>query len=281
MALKRVLIVGAGLIGGSMGLALSRRMPHLDVDAMEVNAAYREQAAQLGAFRRVWHALDSAPSDYDLAVLAVPVDAAVHLLPRVRGKARWVMDVCSVKRPIVEAMDRVLAGSRGVPSHPMAGKAQPGPLGAEENLFEGRPWIFLDTHRPPAEIEELVRSLGARVVWVPDADHHDRRMADASHGIHLASQCAVLAAEMDPAAIAEVAGPAFWDVTRLASSPSEFWVQTLSANRDHVIAWLRRFESAARAFRAALEQNDAAEVRILLEEAKWRRARADDARNTN
>jgi len=280
MALKRVLIVGAGLIGGSMGLALSRRMPHLEVDAVDVNPAYREQAAGLRAFRHVWHALESAPSDYDLAVLAVPVDAAIHLLPRVRGKASWVMDVCSVKRPIVEAMDRVLTGSRGVPSHPMAGKAQAGPLGADEALFEGRPWIFLETHRPPAEIEELVRRLGARVVRVPDAEDHDRRMAEASHGIHLASQCAVLAAEMDPAAIAEIAGPAFWDVTRLASSPSEFWIQTLGANREHVIAWLRRFEAAARSFRAALERGDAAEVRILLEEAKRRRERADAARNT-
>ncbi|MBF8377460.1 prephenate dehydrogenase/arogenate dehydrogenase family protein [Alicyclobacillus mali] len=280
MALKRVLIVGAGLIGGSMGLALSRRMPHLEVDAVEQNAVYREQAGRLGAFARVWHALESAPSDYDLAVLAVPVDAAVQMLPRVRGKATRVMDVCSVKRPIVQAMDRVLTGSRGVPSHPMAGKAQAGPLAAEESLFEKRPWLFLETHRPPEEVLHLVERVGARTVWVPDAEAHDRRMAEVSHGIHLASQCAILAAESAPDALAEMAGPAFWDVTRLASSPSEFWIQTLAANRDHVISWLRRFEAAAQAFRATLEREDEAELNMLLDEARRRRKRAEAARNT-
>ncbi|WP_236010918.1 prephenate dehydrogenase [Alicyclobacillus fructus] len=273
-------MVGAGLIGGSMGLALSRRLPHLEVDAVEVDDSYREQAATLSAFRHVWHALESAPSHYDLAVLAVPVEIAIHLLPRVRAKAPWVMDVCSVKRPVVQEMDRVLMGARAIPSHPMAGKAQAGPLAADEALFEGRPWIFLETHRPPAEVEELVSRLGARVVWMPNAEEHDRRMAEVSHGIHLASQCAALAVEMQPAEIAEIAGPAFWDVTRLASSPSDFWTQTLAANRDHVVDWLRRFESAARSFRAALERGDFSEVRILLEEAKTRREEAERARNT-
>ncbi|SIS96563.1 prephenate dehydrogenase [Alicyclobacillus vulcanalis] len=278
MALKRVLCIGAGLIGGSMGLALSRRMPHLELDAVEVDAAYREQAMTLSAFRHLWHAVESAPADYDLAVLAVPVEAAIQLLPRLRGKAHWVMDVCSVKRPVVEAMDRLLAGTRAVPSHPMAGKAQGGPLAADEALFEGRPWIFLKTHRPPGEIEDLVVRLGARVVYVDDADEHDRRMAEVSHGIHLASQCAALAGQTDPAMLAEVAGPAFWDVTRLAASPSEFWIQTLEANRDHVIAWLAQFEAAARAFRTALERKDTAGVQILLEEARRRRERAEAAR---
>ena len=280
MALKRVLIVGAGLIGGSMGLALSRRCPHLEVDAIEVNSVYREQAASLSAFGRVWHALESAPSGYNLAVLAVPVDAAVELLPRLRTKALSIMDVCSVKRPVVQAMERALLGARGIPSHPMAGKAQAGPLAADERLFDGRPWIFLETHRPPVEVEDMVRCLGARIVWMPDAEEHDRRMAEVSHGIHIASQCATLASELDPAAIAEIAGPAFWDVTRLASSPSDFWTQTLASNRDYVIAWLRRFESAAAAFRRALEREDIAEVRILLEEARRRRDRAEQARNT-
>ncbi len=261
-----------------MGLALRRSRPDLHIDAVEPHPAYRQHIVDHAMFDAVYAAMEAVTDPYDLIVLATPPYAACALLPWAASRAKRVMDVASVKSPICDAA-RTSRIERFVPSHPMAGKASGGPAAADADLFHGRPWIFLESHPAPAEIADLVTSLGARLQYLENAEAHDRLLASLSHGIHLASLSAMLAASAESAEIgAAMAGPAFWDITRLAGSPSGFWVDTLLANREHVLNMLDRLGRSIDQFRTCLDHADADGLRALLDEAREKRQAFEEKR---
>ncbi|KRW91475.1 hypothetical protein SD51_09060 [Alicyclobacillus tengchongensis] len=276
----RVLVIGAGLIGTSMALALRRAHGTILVDAVERHDAYRSEAQRLGVFHCVWPDITAVSPDYELAVLAIPSRAACDLAETVSELADLTMDVCSIKRPIVDAFSRIMANGRQcVPTHPMAGKANGGPGAADADLFVARPWLFLETHPAPPELEQMVADLGAIPTYVRCADDHDRNLAYLSHGIHVTSLAAMQAATgVDCDVAARIAGPAFWDITRLAASPSAFWVDTLLDNRNFVLGFLERLQAEVRQFAEALQAGNAESLRELLDQARASRERVESAR---
>ncbi|GMA48694.1 hypothetical protein GCM10025857_00510 [Alicyclobacillus contaminans] len=268
---QSILIVGCGLLGASFAKAVHAHFPQCRLHAVEVDAAYRAWAEASGLFETVVSSLPERPV-FDLAVLATPVDVACRQLPKAASVARWVMDVCSVKQQICQAA--VDSGVQGqfAPTHPMAGLAVPGPSASRGDLFEQRTWLILDGWPACAVLAPFLAGLGAKVETVPSAEVHDAAMASVSHGIHVTSLCALLAADREKQRMGgewqHWVGPAFRDITRLAASPSGFWTSTLLANRDAVQGYLEQLQTALHEVSDLLRAGDPGPMKAWLEGAR-------------
>ncbi len=235
MADPRVLIIGAGLVGTSLGLALTAS--GCDVVLSDAVGAHAVVAAGLGAGRVGLPGAD----DVDLVVVATPPSSipavvvdALHRYPRA-----VVTDVGSVKSSIVEAVQRAvpeLAG-RYVPSHPMAGSQFTGPLTASGSLFVDRTWVVTpvsgNTDEAVAVVVDAARRSGARVVQM-DPLHHDEAVAQVSHVPHLMSILTASHLRAVPGEHLRLAGQGIKDVTRIAGSDPGLWRQIITANSSAI-----------------------------------------------
>ncbi|TDD85521.1 prephenate dehydrogenase [Actinomadura rubrisoli] len=233
---RRVVVVGTGLIGTSIALAVRER--GAEVLLTDRDPAALAQAVELGAGEPLPDGALREPAD--LAVLAVPPAAvAVTLLDaQKRRLATTYTDVASVKAlPLAQAAGLGCDLSSFVAGHPLAGSERSGPGAARADLFLGRPWALC----PPAgaapeavqAVTELARACGAMPVEV-EADEHDRAVALVSHAPHVVS--AAVAARLtgaDDVALG-LSGQGVRDVTRIAASDPRLWVGILSANSEPV-----------------------------------------------
>lgn len=231
----RVLIVGTGLIGTSVALALRARGVSVWLNDIDADAA--ALAAGLGAGTVVPHLRD-AKGIADVAVLAMPPDAVAETLALAQdhGVADWYTDVASVKAlPAARARELGCDLRSFLPGHPLAGRERHGPAAARADLFLGRTWALcpLPDTSPGAvpAVSALAEACGADVV-VTDTDTHDRWVALVSHAPHVVS-AAVAARLASPGVSAEalrLAGQGLRDVTRIAAGDTALWTQILSAN---------------------------------------------------
>lgn len=212
-----VCIVGLGLIGGSLGMALRAR--GWEVVYVDPNVDERDALAR-AATRRV-----TSPAG-PLVVLATPVDVAVeHLGAMPRLPDSVVTSVCSVMQPLEQSAGDL----RFVAGHPFAGSERSGLPAATPDLFAGRPW-FLARSEPA--VERMVRAAGA-VPEVIEAAEHDRLLALTSHLPQVVSTAlASLLADLDP----RLVGSGARSLLRLAGSSAEVWQPVLEANRGNVEA---------------------------------------------
>ena len=247
----RVLVVGTGLIGTSIGLALTKA-GH-DVWLEDLLPAHVTEAARMGA--GVTGAMQAEP---DVVVVAVPpaaIPAVVRDLSFLYVQSTFT-DVASVKtQPVhdIEAIGDI--SSRFVGGHPMAGRETSGPTGARADLFEDRLWILTPTRRTPPERVAQVRTLAedcGAVVTIMDASAHDRAVALTSHAPQvLASLMAGLIASASVDDI-QLSGQGLRDLTRIAGSNPELWADILGANADAVDRVLASFEERLATVRSAL-----------------------------
>lgn len=230
--ISKVLVIGTGLIGTSVALALRSR--GVTVWLSDADPSAVRLAADMGA-GTVYASGRGGDGRADVAVLAVPPGAVGPMLfaAQAQGQARWYTDVASVKRLPVDAA--VAAGcdmSSYVPGHPLAGREKHGPAAARADLFLGRTWALCPSSAV-AEAVEAVVSLASACGAVPvltDPDTHDRWVALTSHAPHLVS--AAMAARLEsaePAAL-DLAGQGLRDVTRIAAGEIDLWTQILTAN---------------------------------------------------
>lgn len=280
--MKRILIVGCGLLGTSLALALTGRKTKYVLYGADVNPEHIALASQTEAFRQVFDAKAIPDVHFDVVFLAVPVRAACTYLEWALGLGSVVVDICSVKTPICEAARKSEDWERFAPTHPMAGKAVEGPSGADASLFSGQPWLYIRGWPAVEHILPLISDTGAIPIGIDTAGLHDHAMAMVSHSIHLISLSAMNAygrvARTSDFPLAGLSGPAFRDITRLSSSPVGFWVETLMENRTEIIEHLDKVADAIMNFREALELQDEASLASLLEEAQkhhsdWRGGR--------
>jgi prephenate dehydrogenase len=240
--IHRVLIVGAGLIGTSIGLALRQRFVEV---ALEDRAAGRlALATELGAGRQ-----SIAGERFDVAVVAVPPAAIAGELLRLQrlDVARTYTDVASAKaEPQHEAESIGVDMSTYVGGHPVAGRERSGPAAAHADLFVGRPWVVTST--PAAsegavgDVSALARACGAVPISMT-ADAHDAALATVSHLPHLvASLLAAQLVSSDEATVA-LGGTGLHDTTRVAAGDPDLWTQILLANADHLSVALSGFAS--------------------------------------
>jgi prephenate dehydrogenase len=276
-----VVVIGTGMVGTSVALALRRRK--VTVWLSDADPAAVAEAVAIGAGTP----LASGPQELppggvaDLAVLAVPPAAVAGALRAAQrsGLARWYTDVASVKElPIAQARELGCDLTAFVPGHPLAGSERSGPSAARGDLFVGRAWALCAAEETAATGVEVVAAVatacGAQPARMSAADH-DRWAALVSHAPHLAA--AAMAARLEEmheserdAALA-MAGPGLRDVTRVAAGDPGLWEQILAANAAHtgkVLAALAdELSAAADALAAVAAGDDTALKRIssLLE----------------
>lgn len=270
-------IIGLGLIGGSMAIDLKRRgFAHevLGVEADPVNAA---AACQMGLVDEVTD-LAGCVSGGDLVVLAVPVGTAVRLLPQVldmipEGSDKVVMDVCSTKEVIADAVKNHPQRSHYVATHPMAGTEYSGPWAAMSGLFDGHACIICDAENScpvaVAKVEALYDVLNMRTIRM-DSSNHDVHTAYVSHISHVTSfalALTVLDKEKDEKHIFDLASGGFSSTVRLAKSSPDMWTPILSQNRENVLHVMDTYIEKMNEFRKAIAEGDEPRVRSLIEEA--------------
>ncbi len=243
MSTGPVRVVGTGLLGASIGMAL--RAVGVDVVLADPSRTTVLLARDLGAGR--------LPADGDepprLVVVAAPPDvtADVVLAELAAHPGAFVTDVASVKSGVLAAV--TAAGgdlSRYVGSHPMAGSERSGPTAARPDLFTGRPWVISPgpngTRAAVAAVRALALDAGATPVEL-DAERHDAAVALVSHLPQVvASLVAARLGDADPAAL-DLAGQGLRDVTRIAASDPAMWTSILAANAGAVAPVLRRLRA--------------------------------------
>jgi len=233
----RVIVIGTGLIGTSVALALRPR--GVAVWLADSDPAAARLAADIGAGTVLPGDVPAGPppgGPADVAVLAVPPQAVAPTLARAQaaGLARWYTDVASVKTlPVRQAQAAGCDMASFVPGHPLSGRERSGPAAARADLFLGRPWVICPDPPAPAAglraIAALARTCGAEPAEVTAAEH-DRWVALVSHAPHVLS--AAMAARLADASdgALSLAGQGLRDVTRIAAGDTGLWTQILSAN---------------------------------------------------
>jgi prephenate dehydrogenase len=255
MTIQRITIAGLGLIGGSLALALRKSGFTGEIagcDRAEVIAT----AIERGVVSSGNPDPVAAAQGSDVVVLATPVGAIIDLIERlgpVVAPNTLLTDVGSTKREIAERAQQVFgkaAGSRFLPSHPMAGAEHGGLDHADADLFHGAPWVFTLIDGQPDEGSHgahwiaLVESLGAAPVFI-DAARHDRLCAWTSHLPQLVSTALASALEAefgDDDAIRAISGRGLQDMTRLAASGYSLWRDIVATNSKNLSDALLKYE---------------------------------------
>lgn len=272
----RATIIGVGLIGGSLGLALRAR--HLVQEVVGVSRAEKTIAAarDRGAIDRGTVDPTAGVAGADLVILATPPDLVVPMAQRVLPYLRpgaVLTDVASVKAEIVRSVE-ALVGSQSrvmfVGGHPMAGTEGRGITAASATMFEGTAYLVTPTPRTdPGALERLralARALGASPVTL-DPQDHDRIVALVSHLPYLVAVALMgITQTATPAA-----GPAFLGATRVARSPVELWAQICKLNRESILGALRVFREELTRLETALGDGD--RLTTMLENARKARLR--------
>ncbi len=269
---RRIAIVGVGLIGGSIGLAVRRSLRGARVVGIDREPVLRKARAR-GAVDEATTNLARGLAGADLVVLALPVDAILRALPRVARRlspGAVLTDVGSTKEAIDRSARRLGLGARFVGGHPMAGSERSGIAHADGRLFAGAPWVLcpaggaagrrrgsglagVPAARPVRRLSALVTRLGARPALL-DPRAHDIIVARLSHLPQLVSVALTNAAcSREARPFLHLSGPALRQMSRLADSPPDLWNGILKSNRraaaralDDVIEELVRLRASLR-----------------------------------
>ena len=264
--IERVAIIGLGLLGGSVGLAIRADAPDIATTGYDAEDATRARAAERGLVGTVHDDIAMAVRDADLVLLCVPVGAmksvAAQIGPHLRSDA-IVSDVGSSKQSVLRDLSEALPGRTVIPAHPVAGTEQSGPDAGFAELFHGR-WCIVT---PPegaapdalASLSTFWQRLGA-TVEIMDAEHHDLVLAVTSHIPHLIAYTIVgTASDMEEVTRSEVikySAGGFRDFTRIAASDPTMWRDVFLHNREAVLEMLGRFTEDLTAMQRAIRSGD-------------------------
>ena len=270
MAEGSVGIVGLGLMGSSLALALRRAWPETALLGCDRDPLTVRRAIDRGVVDVAGPDLDAvAPAG--LLVLAVPVPTMRDLLPRLAGGPALVTDLGSTKAELMAWA--AAAGLDLVGGHPMCGRERSGIEAADADLYRGATWVLT---RAEPRVQALVEAVGARPV-VLDADRHDELVAGVSHAAFVLSAAYMLSVAGSPgwSDAAGLAASGFRDMTRLAAGDPEMEAGIARTNARHLGAALDAFEAALARIRRHLDRDDA-RLAELFEEARAARLRWEE-----
>lgn len=263
----RTHIVGAGLIGTSLGIGLTAEGWQVSIDDRDARAAWLARSIGAGS---------AEIDDPELVIAAVPPSAssAVVLDSLMLWPSAVVTDVASVKEAIAEAVAQSGHADRYVGSHPMAGRELSGGLAAQGDLFKARPWVLCPGHASASAVAVVTRAAHALQcdVVTMDARRHDAAVARVSHAPQVAASAVAAALGSLSEEDVALAGQGLRDVTRIAASAPEMWVDIARLNRaplthtlDHLITDLtavRDADDIGAAMTALVERGRAEVARI-------------------
>ena len=276
--MRRVGIVGTGLVGGSVGLALRRA--EVEVVGFDRDRDRLDRAVALGAVDVPTATAGEVAVGSDVVLVAVPVGRIAEVVIDVLDAgALAVTDVGSVKAPIIDAVAsaRPALVQRFIGGHPMAGSEQEGPDGADADLFVGATWVLTPTEHTDTSAFTSVRSMiglvGPEVLAV-SPEHHDALVAVVSHVPQLAATTLMDVAATrgeEHTTLLRLAAGGFRDMTRIASGHPGIWPDICVANRDAIVAALDAYLAALGRVRELVTIGDRDGLLELLERARTAR----------
>jgi len=276
--LRRLVVVGPGLIGGSFALAHKARAGVAEVVGLGRSPASLERALALRIIDRIALDAQEALAGCDLVLIAAPVAQTGTILAALAPfleRSTVVTDAGSTKASVVTAARAALGQRIGqfVPAHPIAGGETSGPDAARANLFEARTVILTPLAENSPAVIGLVdaawRDCGATVVTMTP-EGHDTALAAVSHLPHVLAYALVahVAAARDGARNLALAGSGFRDATRIAASNPEMWRDIVLANRDAVLAQMDGYGALLETLRDLIAKGDGAALEALFSAAR-------------
>ncbi len=273
----RVVVLGLGLMGGSLALGLAGHCRALD--GIDTDPAVLASARGLGVF----HQLSTNPLDLipeaDVVLLAAPITAVLQMigqLPNLHPGRATVMDIGSTKVEIARRLEQLPERFTAVGGHPMCGKERSGLAQADPDIFRDAPFVFTklrNTSRAAERLaEEVTAVLGARSVWL-DPESHDALVAATSHVPYFLSAALVAAT---PAAGSRLIGSGFRSAARLAGSSPEMMTGIVQTNRAFILEALRRIQSELTRLESLIKTQADAELADALRDTCERYCRMLD-----
>jgi prephenate dehydrogenase len=267
----RIAIIGLGLMGGSLALAMKGNCAALlgiDNDPAVLELADKHRVAD-----RLSDDPASLLPEADLIVLAAPVIKIIELLGNLdqwHPDAAVVIDLGSTKVKVTEAMEKLPERFEPVGGHPMCGKEKSSLANAEALLFQGAAFAFTPLLRTTLHArlmaDQLAKAIGAHPLWLDPATH-DKWVAATSHLPYLLASTLALAVPLEAA---PMAGPGFRSTSRLAQSPSSMMMDVLRTNRENILEAVERFKLQLDLFERLLSTDDHAQLQALLDESASR-----------
>ena len=272
---RRVSVIGLGLIGGSIAAGIKQQGLASSVCAWDPNAASLALGHDLGIIDSIAADIHEATAQADLIILAVPVQSMEQVLRDIDLKDQVITDVGSVKGIAVEAARRVFGKlpENFIPAHPIAGSEKQGVVAADPNLFREHKVILTpeEASNPAAiaRVEKLWRGLGADVVRM-SVSHHDDVLAQTSHLPHLLAYALVdtLSAGGDSLEVFEYAAGGFRDFSRIAASDPTMWSDIFQANKEPLVQVLDQYLLKLETLKQLIESGEADQIKVLLSRAK-------------
>lgn len=276
MQLRIVSILGVGLLGGSIGLALKQRLKSCRVVGYGHRPSTLDTALRVGAIDEAYDDPARAVQGADLVILCTPVGVFAPILRAIAPVVSdsVVTDVGSTKRTVVKLAEEILPKpNRFVGSHPMAGSEKRGVEFARPDLCDNALCMVTPTDRtdPDAlsDVEEFWKLLGMRTLRLSPAEH-DSRVAQISHLPHALAAIVIQSADTDAL---QLAGKGFLDMTRIAGGDGALWRDILIDNRDNMRDCIARVIDELQSLVALLGAEKGEELRAFLDEAAERRSR--------
>lgn len=263
---KRIAIIGLGLVGGSIGLAVRDYIPGAQTTGYDADPAVRQRAKERKLADTICDTMEETVRDAQLVILCVPVGAmgnAAREMAAFLPEGVLISDVGSSKQTILEELSKALPGRAVIPAHPVAGTEHSGPDAGFATLFVQR-WCIVTppADADPALVSRLVafwEALGAMVDTM-DAKHHDLVLAVTSHIPHLIAYTIVgTASDLEDVTRSEVikySAGGFRDFTRIAASDPTMWRDVFLNNRDAVLVMLQRFLDDLSGLQEAIRNGD-------------------------
>jgi len=274
---KTIAIVGLGLMGGSLALALRDKNAARRIIAIDTDPTTRARAEASGI--AAYDSLEPI-AEANLIILATPVRTIIELLPRIGMVARQgaiVMDLGSIMHEIVRVMDQLPAYLEPISGHPMCGKESAGFHSADANLYQNAVFVLTPLARTKpgtiALVSALVTQLGARPI-ILEAERHDKIVAAISHLPYAVASALMLAADdlgRDDELFFALAASGFRDTSRLAASDVQMMLDILLTNSANVATAMREYAGRFSALAELVDQRDEPALRLLLDSAAEKR----------
>lgn len=273
--MMQVGIIGVGLIGGSMAVDLKKRGFADRIVGVEQDALHAAAAKELGLVDDMV-GYDECIATSDIIVVAVPVSAAIRMIPDILDRVREnqvVTDVCSTKEKINDMVRYHPHRKNFVAAHPMAGTEYSGPWAALPGLFDGRAGIICNAEDSDIRAVDLIKRmydcLNMRIIFMRAA-HHDVHTAYVSHISHITSfalALTVLEKEKNEKNIFDLASGGFSSTVRLAKSNPDMWAPIFSQNKDNVLTVLDTYIEKLEEFKKHIADFDEDGVKKMIQKA--------------
>ena len=257
-----------------MAIVLREKAIATKIIGVDANELHQQKALELGLVDKI-SSLDSAIEEADLIILAVPVDKAGQLLPKILNKVnkQVVMDVASTKNALIKLAEKSSHPGRFVATHPMWGTEFSGPAAAVKGAFADKAVVICNKENCDTDalevVEKIYKALGMHIIYM-NAEAHDLHAAYVSHISHITSFAlanTVLEKEKEDDAIFELASGGFESTVRLAKSNSDMWVPIFMENRENVLDVLNEHISQLKKFKSCLEKENEVWLAELIQHA--------------